>query len=60
MLTAVATLCDLAALENALASYPVKAFWIMTTSHNPQGCTLTNAKKPQLVALLQRYQVHER
>ncbi|HEY0210880.1 PLP-dependent aminotransferase family protein [Acerihabitans sp.] len=49
---------DLAALENALASYPVKACWMMTTSHNPLGCTLTNAKKQQLVALLQRYRVH--
>ncbi len=49
---------DLDALENALAAYPVKACWVMTNSQNPLGCTLSDEKKRQLVALLQQYRVH--
>lgn len=48
---------DLAALEQALASKPVKACWLMTNSHNPLGFTLADEKKRQLVALLEKYDV---
>ena len=36
---------DLAALEQALQNYPVKACWLMTNSQNPLGFTLTAEKK---------------
>lgn len=45
---------DLAALEQALQDYPVKACWLMTNSQNPLGFTLSPAKKARLVALLER------
>ncbi|MFY0191024.1 PLP-dependent aminotransferase family protein [Raoultella planticola] len=48
---------DLAALEQALQSYPVKACWLMTNGQNPLGFTLSAAKKAQLVDLLARYNV---
>ncbi|AEG98938.1 PLP-dependent aminotransferase family protein [Klebsiella aerogenes] len=48
---------DLAALEQALQNYPVKACWLMTNSQNPLGFTLTAEKKAQLVALLTHYNV---
>nr|WP_255556856.1 PLP-dependent aminotransferase family protein [Sodalis sp. dw_96] len=49
---------DLAALEQALNDYPVKACWVMTNGQNPLGCTLSDEKKRQLVALLQRHNVY--
>ncbi|AFJ47243.1 PLP-dependent aminotransferase family protein [Shimwellia blattae] len=48
---------DLAALEQALRQYPMKALWLMTNSQNPLGFTLSAGKKAQLVALLARYNV---
>lgn len=48
---------DLAALEQALQQYPVKAFWLMTNSQNPLGFTLSPEKKARLIALLSRYNV---
>jgi len=48
---------DLAALEQALNEYPVKACWLMTNSQNPLGFTLSPEKKAQLVALLTRHNV---
>ena len=46
---------DLAALEQALSDYPVKACWLMTNSQNPLGVTLSADKKARLVALLRRH-----
>ncbi|CAM8384996.1 TPA: PLP-dependent aminotransferase family protein [Citrobacter freundii] len=48
---------DLAALEQALQEYPVKACWLMTNSQNPLGFTLSAEKKARLVALLEKYHV---
>ncbi|VTN08699.1 Uncharacterized HTH-type transcriptional regulator ydcR [Raoultella terrigena] len=48
---------DLAALEQALQSYPVKACWLMTNGQNPLGFTLSAEKKARLVELLARYNV---
>ncbi|BDG84601.1 PLP-dependent aminotransferase family protein [Citrobacter koseri] len=48
---------DLAALEQALQEYPVKACWLMTNSQNPLGFTLSPEKKARLVALLDQYNV---
>lgn len=48
---------DLAALEQALQEYPVKARWLMTNSQNPLGFTLSAEKKARLVALLEKYHV---
>jgi len=48
---------DLAALEEALNSYPVKACWLMTNSQNPLGFTLSPEKKRRLVALLAAHNV---
>ncbi|VDZ73602.1 transcriptional regulator protein YdcR [Atlantibacter hermannii] len=36
---------DLAALEQALNDYPVKACWLMTNSQNPLGFTSARRKK---------------
>ncbi|HFZ8993407.1 TPA: PLP-dependent aminotransferase family protein [Citrobacter freundii] len=48
---------DLAALEEALQKYPVKACWLMTNSQNPLGFTLSPQKKARLVDLLERHDV---
>lgn len=48
---------DLAALEQALQEYPVKACWLMTNSQNPLGFTLSAEKKARLVVLLEKYHV---
>lgn len=48
---------DLAALEQALQAYPVKACWLMTNSQNPLGFTLSAEKKARLVDLLARHNV---
>lgn len=48
---------DLAALEQALAAYPVKACWLMTNSQNPLGFTLSAEKKARLVEILDRHNV---
>ncbi|WP_035346191.1 PLP-dependent aminotransferase family protein [Dickeya sp. DW 0440] len=48
---------DLAALEQALQQYPIRACWLMTNFHNPLGYTLSWQKKQQLAALLRTYQV---
>ncbi|HAT3922778.1 TPA: PLP-dependent aminotransferase family protein [Citrobacter amalonaticus] len=48
---------DLAALEQALQAYPVKACWLMTNSQNPLGFTLSPEKKARLVEILDRHNV---
>ncbi|WP_369788283.1 PLP-dependent aminotransferase family protein [Rouxiella sp. WC2420] len=48
---------DLAALEQAMATYPIKACWLMSAFQNPQGCTMNPDKKRQLVDILIRNQV---
>lgn len=48
---------DLAALEQALATYPIKACWLMSNFQNPLGCTMPVEKKARLVEILQHHQV---
>jgi len=48
---------DLAALERALNTHPVKACWLMPTFQNPLGSTMPEERKQALVALLARHGV---
>jgi DNA-binding transcriptional MocR family regulator len=48
---------DLAALERAVTRHHPKACWLMTNFQNPLGCTVPEAKKKALVALLMHYNV---
>ncbi|WP_045046697.1 PLP-dependent aminotransferase family protein [Rouxiella chamberiensis] len=48
---------DLQALEQALATYPIKACWLMSNFQNPLGCTLSVEKKARLVEILQKHRV---
>ncbi|WP_034916994.1 PLP-dependent aminotransferase family protein [Erwinia sp. 9145] len=48
---------DLDELARALARWPIKACWMMTSQQNPLGCTLSSEKKAALVALLALHQV---
>lgn len=48
---------DLAALEQALAQYPIRACWFMTNFQNPTGTTLSPEKKKALVELITRHDV---
>ncbi len=48
---------DLAALERAFQSHPVKACWLMSSFQNPLGYCLTDDKKRSIAALLQKYSV---
>lgn len=43
---------DIDLLQQALAQYPVKACWLMSSFQNPTGASLSDAKKQQLVELL--------
>lgn len=49
---------DLDSLKDALQSHPVKACWLMTNHQNPLGCTLSDEKKAQLIALLAEHNVY--
>ncbi|MFK8259625.1 PLP-dependent aminotransferase family protein [Erwinia sp. AnSW2-5] len=48
---------DLDELSRSLERWPIKALWMMTNQQNPVGCTLSKAKKQQLVALLSQHGV---
>ncbi len=48
---------DLFALEQALATYPIKACWLMSNFQNPLGCTMSLEKKARLVEILRQNQV---
>lgn len=48
---------DLDALEQAIATYPIKACWLMSTFQNPLGSTMDSEKKPRLIEILKRSQV---
>jgi DNA-binding transcriptional MocR family regulator len=43
---------DLAALARAIAKYPIRACWFMTTLHHPTGAIVPAEKKRDLVRLL--------
>ncbi|MDD0814615.1 PLP-dependent aminotransferase family protein [Curvibacter sp. HBC28] len=48
---------DLAALEQALATQPVKACWLMSSFQNPLGALMPEAKKQAIAELLARHEV---
>ncbi len=48
---------NLGALENAIEHHGIRACWLMTTLQNPLGATLPEAKKRELVALLEKHDV---
>ena len=43
---------DIDLLQQALARYPVKACWLMSSFQNPTGASLSDVKKQQVVELL--------
>ena len=43
---------DLIALARAIAKYPIRACWFMTTLHHPTGATMPAEKKRELVRLV--------
>jgi DNA-binding transcriptional MocR family regulator len=43
---------DIEALKTAIAKFPIRACWFMTTLHHPTGATLSQARKRELVRLL--------
>jgi DNA-binding transcriptional MocR family regulator len=43
---------DLIALSKAIAKYPIRACWFMTTLHHPTGAIMPNTRKRELVRLL--------
>jgi DNA-binding transcriptional MocR family regulator len=43
---------DIAALRSAIAKFPIRACWFMTTLQHPTGATLSQARKRELVRLL--------
>jgi len=48
---------DLTALEHAIIRHSPKVCWFMTTFQNPLGCTMSEVRKKELVALLARHQI---
>ncbi len=48
---------DLQALEQALATYPIKACWLMSNFQNPLGCSMSAEKKQRLVEILEAHHV---
>ena len=48
---------DLAALTKAIAKYPIRACWFMTTLHHPTGATVPADRKRELVRLLAGHQI---
>ena len=51
------TCLDVAALETAIACFPVKACWLMTTLHHPTGATASSDKRCELVRLLAAHNI---
>jgi DNA-binding transcriptional MocR family regulator len=43
---------DIEALKTAIAKYPIRACWFMTTLQHPTGATLSQSRKQELVRLL--------
>jgi DNA-binding transcriptional MocR family regulator len=43
---------DIDALKIAIAKFPIRACWFMTTLHHPTGATLSQSRKRELVRLL--------
>src|ERR1700729_3666340 len=43
---------DIEALNAAIAKFPIRACWFMTTLQHPTGATLSPTRKPELVGLL--------
>lgn len=48
---------DLAGLSRALAAYPIRACWFMTTLHHPTGATAAADKKRELLRLLSKQSI---
>src|SRR6185295_14590710 len=48
---------DLAALARAIDKHSIRACWLMTTFQNPLGATMPEAKKRELMALLDEHDV---
>ncbi|HEV7715333.1 MAG TPA: PLP-dependent aminotransferase family protein, partial [Steroidobacteraceae bacterium] len=48
---------DLGALSQAIERHGIRACWFMTTFQNPLGATMPDAKKRELVQLLERHGV---
>jgi DNA-binding transcriptional MocR family regulator len=48
---------DLGALSRAIDKHAIRACWLMTTFQNPLGATLPEAKKRELVQLLEKHAV---
>lgn len=48
---------ELDVLANRLANLPIKACWFMSSLQNPLGATMSDTRKRDLYALIQRYQV---
>ena len=48
---------DLGALSQAITTHSIRACWFMTTFQNPLGATMPEAKKRELVQLLDKHDV---
>jgi DNA-binding transcriptional MocR family regulator len=48
---------DLGALSQAIGQHGIRACWLMTTFQNPLGATMPEAKKRELVQLLEKHGV---
>ncbi len=48
---------DLEALAAAIAKYPIRACWFMTTLQHPTGATLSQKRKRELVRLLANHDI---
>jgi DNA-binding transcriptional MocR family regulator len=48
---------DIAGLARAIAKYPIRACWFMTTLHHPTGACVPLEKKRQLVRLLASHDI---
>jgi DNA-binding transcriptional MocR family regulator len=46
---------DIEALKSAIAKHPIRACWCMTTLQHPTGATLSQARKEELVRLLDKH-----
>jgi DNA-binding transcriptional MocR family regulator len=48
---------DLDALAQAIAKYPIRACWFMTTLHHPTGATVPTERKRELARLLSSHEI---
>lgn len=48
---------DLAALARAIAKYPIRACWFMTTLHHPTGAIVPPDRKRDLVRLISQHEI---